>query len=145
MDLLRVLKVPTDDELTFEELDIDVEHAIIEERNEHIKKLEKDLQDISEISSEINKLVYDQTEMLEEACDNVEVSEIYTNDAREELEEAYDNASKRRKFGIGITLGGGGVTAASVGVMFLNPIAGIIVAGVGVAGILFGIHNIKHF
>jgi len=119
-------------------LNNDVDHQIIEERNNEIKKLTQDIEDISEIMSDLSLLILEQGESLEAAFINVENSEIATSEAVESLAktENYINKSKQILRSAGLIIGG--TTVGAFG-FIVGPIVGVVtlvsggVLGTGIA------------
>ena len=119
-------------------LNNDVDHQIIEERNNEIKKLTQDIEDISEIMSDLSLLILEQGESLEAAFINVENSEIATSEAVVSLAktENYVNKSKQMLRSAGLIIGG--TTVGAFG-FIVGPIVGAVtlvsggVLGTGIA------------
>ena len=116
-----------------------IEYKILEERNLEIKNLEKDIEDISEIMSDLSLLIFDQGESLEICVKNVENTEISVNESVKSLENVEIYVNNRRKilrnFGIII----GGATVGAIGFV-VGPIVGaatIVSGGVLGSGIAF--------
>ena len=108
---------------SFLDNDKHIDYKIIEERNSEIKNLEKDIEDISEIMSDLSLLIFDQGESLETCIKNIENTEIHVNESLKSLEnvEIYVNNRRNilRSFGIII----GGATFGAIGFV-AGPIVG---------------------
>jgi len=86
---------------------------LVEERNNEIRQIEKDVIDISEIMNDLALFVYDQGESIESVMNNIKNSEIATNEAVESLEKTVIYVNKRRNIlrNMGIIVGGATVGA----------------------------------
>ena len=103
----------------------DIDYKIVEERNTEIKKLSKDMEDLSEIMTNLSAMVYDQGETIESSVKNIENSEISTLEAVESLIKTEYYVDKSRKIYRNIVIVTSGIGLGARG--FLGgPIIGAI-------------------
>lgn len=152
MEQLQLLQIPKEtDELqntslpriqSLSELDSVDEHGInriiIQERNEDMRRIAKDMEHLSDISLSLKELVYEQGEDLEVAEENIEVVEENVEEATEHLTVAEKLTNKFRNIFAKGALVSTGVTGAGAATgIFLNPIAGGIGVIAGVGGLVY--------
>lgn len=113
----------------------EVDMAIIEDRNAELKQVERDMEMLGEIFTDLSVLVEFQGDELDRLADTTEVIVVNVEEGVKALEKAeVHQRSYRSKFVTGALVSGtvavGGVAVAVV----LSPLIGIIAAGCGVAG-----------
>ena len=122
--------------VALEELD-EVDLEIIRERNADVQRLEADVYGLMDLFYDVQRLVVDQSPLLDEASDNIEECVVITEDATENLAQAedYDAKRKRRKAWWGTLLTSCALTLGGAALAFVMPTTGLLTAGAGVTGI----------
>lgn len=122
----------------------DIDFDIINERNEHIKQLAQDLEDIAETSLAITQLVNEQGGELELASDTIVVVEKDVEETTETLQQAESLGDKFRGWmKKGVIVSGGVTGAGALAGIFLNPIVGSIGIVAGLGGIVCCVLQMK--
>lgn len=107
-----------------------VDRKIIEERNTEIKHMERDFEDMAEISKDLGVLLHEQGEMIEVALTNLHDAQICLKESKEVLAQA--EIEKRVSFGV---LADATAVALGVGVgafgFFGGPVVGVPFLAVG--------------
>lgn len=125
--------------------DDEVDKNIISERNQSIHEISQEVEELTNTWNLISKLIYDQGENLNVAENHVEMTEINTNEAVNNLKKAGDHMRDRLIVArdISIVIGGGVIGLPG---FLLGPFVGIgtVIAG-GAAGgaAVAGLHKLK--
>lgn len=107
------------------EIDCEIDCEINQERNAEIKKLSKEVEDLSEIMTDLSLMIYDQGESIDHVVNNVENTEIIINEAVESLEKTENYVNTNRKIYRNIVIVTSGLGLGALG--FLGgPIIGAI-------------------
>ncbi|KAL3867879.1 hypothetical protein ACJMK2_040725 [Sinanodonta woodiana] len=79
------------------QMEEDVDLEAIREREDAIRKLEKDITDVNQIFKDLGMLVHEQGEMLDSIEANVETAEVQVQEGTQQLAKARDYQSKARR------------------------------------------------
>lgn len=117
--------------------DDEINRKIIEERNQEMSKLAEEMESLHDITRTLSGMIELQREPLEEAANYTENSEINIIEATKSLNNAVQLSSINniRSFLLKGTLVSTGVLGIGAGVLFLNPIAGIVIGTLGIGGV----------
>jgi len=116
----------------------EVDDRIIHERNEEIRKLALEMEQLCEISADLALLIQTQGEDLDVAEEHVEVSEINVHEAAEHIHTAEKISRKISRKVIGAIITSAGVVIGGGVLAIFSPVIGVVTAGCGLAaGITF--------
>ncbi|XP_060072605.1 syntaxin-7-like isoform X1 [Ylistrum balloti] len=79
------------------QMEEDVDLEMLQEREDSIKKLERDIVDVNQIFKDLGMLVHEQGEMLDSIEANVESAQIRVEEGTQQLSKARDYQSKARR------------------------------------------------
>lgn len=122
----------------------EIDLIIINERNQLIKQLSSELEDINEINNLIGVSIHEQSGKIDEATQNIITSERSVVQAVQHLDNANTLNNKLKSMLYkGVALSGGVTGAGAITAFILNPIAGAVITTVGLTGIIVCAVKIK--